>query len=319
MDIRRLEIFIAVAEAGSITRAAEILGKSQPSVTRAIQDLEAELGFPLLERVGRRVVLSNEGVAFEEEAKLVLRSLSGLAERTRSIASGGTKPIRIGATAAIGTGILPSVLKTFAPVRSPDVFEILQLHPNMVAQEVSAGRAELGFSSMPLDVPGVSIHRLYMAHAVAALPARHALAKHKTVPLQAFDGSRVVTMLDPEKFRGQVSRAMSEQGIQEGSAVRVNNSYTALQFVQRAGRLAIIDPLTAYGVNLQGVAIRPVDTPLPFYWGAVISTGRPLRPVVEEFMNAVEETARSLIPDFRRIDPGSLNDVDAADNAIRQT
>ena len=317
MNIRRLEIFLAVAKSGSITKAAGLLGRSQPTVTRTIQELEVELGFALLERVGRRIVLSNEGVAFEEEAKLVLKSLTGLAERTRSIASGATRPIRLASTAAIGTGILPSALKRFSPARPPKEIEIAQLQPNVVALEVSAGRAEAGYSSMPLDVPGLSVHRLYMAHDVAALPARHRLAKLKTVPLDAFDGCHMATMLDPEKFQGKVARAMEALGVKEGSAVRTNSAYAALQLVRRAGLLAIVDPVTAHGVSLTGVVIRPIDTPLPFYWGAVTPSGRPPRPIVEELIDAVEDTAKALIPDFVRLDPSALNDVRSIDETPR--
>ena len=81
METRDLQTFLAVAASGSITKAAEMLGRSQPSVTRTIQDLEAELGFELLHRAGRRVQLSEEGVAFEEEARRLLMSFTELATR----------------------------------------------------------------------------------------------------------------------------------------------------------------------------------------------------------------------------------------------
>ncbi|EIM72306.1 lysr family transcription regulator [Nitratireductor aquibiodomus RA22] len=60
METRDLQTFLAVAETGSITKAAVLLERSQPSVTRTIQELEAKLGFSLLQRAGRRVMLSDE-------------------------------------------------------------------------------------------------------------------------------------------------------------------------------------------------------------------------------------------------------------------
>ena len=83
MEIRDLKIFLAVAETGSITKAAELLERSQPSVSRTIQDLEADLGFALLRRVGRGIMLSDEGLVFEEEARQILNAVSGVAARTK--------------------------------------------------------------------------------------------------------------------------------------------------------------------------------------------------------------------------------------------
>src|SRR6478735_2288035 len=63
MDLRRLRLFLAVVDGGGMTRAAEAEHVSQPSVSQAIRELEAELGTPLFHRVGRRVVLAAAGAA----------------------------------------------------------------------------------------------------------------------------------------------------------------------------------------------------------------------------------------------------------------
>src|SRR5882757_1237945 len=63
MDLRRLRLFLAVVDGGGMTRAAEAEHVSQPSVSQAIHELEAELGTPLFHRVGRRVVLTADPVA----------------------------------------------------------------------------------------------------------------------------------------------------------------------------------------------------------------------------------------------------------------
>ena len=110
METRDLQTFLAVAASGSITKAADMLGRSQPAVTRTIQDLEAELGFQLLHRVGRRVQLSEEGAAFEEEARRLLMSFTELAARAKMIAAGRGRTLQIVTTSAIGTGLLPMAL-----------------------------------------------------------------------------------------------------------------------------------------------------------------------------------------------------------------
>ena len=75
MDLRRLRLFLAVVDDGGMTRAAEAEHVSQPSVSQAIRELEAELGTPLFHRVGRRVVLTAAGEALVEPARQVLRDV----------------------------------------------------------------------------------------------------------------------------------------------------------------------------------------------------------------------------------------------------
>lgn len=72
MDVRSMQYFLAIAQEGSFTKAAEILHMTQPPLSRQIKDLEAELGVVLFDRSGRCVTLTEEGVAFREKAQEVV-------------------------------------------------------------------------------------------------------------------------------------------------------------------------------------------------------------------------------------------------------
>lgn len=303
MQTRDLETFLAVAASGSITKAADVLGRSQPSVTRTIQDLEAELGFGLLLRIGRRVQLSDEGVAFEEEARRLLMSFTELAARAKLIAGGAGRILQIVTTSAIGTGLIPAAMAELEGVELPHETHLGQFLPSVVAQELRSGRAEIGFSSLPLSTPGLDVLRLYAAPDVVALREDDALAGLEVVPLSAFAGRRLVTLLDPLRFQAHVARALAARGVESGPVIRTNIAYGALQIVRRTGVAAIIDPLTAYGLDLPNVVIRPLDTVIRFYWGVLAPEKRPLRPVATALMNAVEAVARRSIGGFEKLDP----------------
>ena len=75
LDIRHLRYFLAVAEAGSFSRAADRLGISQPSVSQQMRDLEAGLRVPLFQRRGKRILLTPRGLIFQEHARAVLPQL----------------------------------------------------------------------------------------------------------------------------------------------------------------------------------------------------------------------------------------------------
>ncbi|MBB3962966.1 LysR family transcriptional regulator [Rhizobium metallidurans] len=303
METRDLQTFLAVAASGSITKAADLLGRSQPSVTRTIQDLETELGFELLHRIGRRVQLSEEGVAFEEEARRLLMSFSELAARAKTIAAGKGRILQIVATSAIGTGLIPRAMAELKDVQLPHETHLGQFIPSVVAQEVRGGRAELGFSSMPLDTPGLDVLRLYSAPDVAALHEDDPLAKLDIVPLTELAGRRVATLLNPLRFQLHIARALAARGIETGPVIRTNTAYGALQIVRQAGIPAIIDPVTAYGISQPGVIIRPIDETVPFYWGVLAASKKPLRPVAQALIEAVEAVAERSIIGFAKLDP----------------
>ncbi|GGE32397.1 LysR family transcriptional regulator [Agaricicola taiwanensis] len=303
METRDLQTFLAVAASGSITKAAEMLGRPQPSVTRTIQELEQELGFHLLHRVGRRVQLSEEGVAFEQEARRLLMSFTELAARAKAIAAGKGRILQIAATSAIGTGLLPHALARLDEGQLPQETHVGQFQPSVVAQEVRAGRAEVGFSSLPLDTPGLQVLRLYSVPDVVALQADDPLVKLDVVPLTAFAGRRIVTMLDPMRFQRHIAEALAARGVETGPVIRTNVSYAALQMVREMAVPAVIDPVTAYGLSLPGVVIRPIDGAAPFRWGVIAPQGRPVRPLAMALIDAVEAAAREKIPGLEVLDP----------------
>ncbi|MEJ6781039.1 LysR family transcriptional regulator [Aminobacter sp. Piv2-1] len=303
MEIRDLQTFLAVAASGSITKAADLLGRSQPSVTRTIQDLEAELGFELLHRVGRRVQLSEEGIAFEEEARRLLMSFTELAARAKTIAAGKGRLLQIATTSAIGTGLIPTALAELKDEDFPQETHLGQFLPSVVAQEVRTGRAEIGFSSLPLDTPGLNVLRLYSAPDVIALRDDDPLAKLDVLPLSALAGRRLATLLNPLRFQLHVSKALTARGIETGPVIRTNTAYGAMQIVRHTGVAAIVDPLTAYGLSLPGVVIRPIDETVLFHWGVLAAGSRPLRPVAQALIEAVEAVAERSITGFKKLDP----------------
>jgi hypothetical protein len=109
LDLRQLDAFAAVMSAGSITGAARLLGRSQPAVTRLIQDLEANLGFELLHRNGPRITPTDQGLLFHDEVERLLVGLKHIADRAQAIAKLRVPTIEIAAIPALAAGIIPKL------------------------------------------------------------------------------------------------------------------------------------------------------------------------------------------------------------------
>ncbi|MEM1075735.1 MAG: LysR family transcriptional regulator [Pseudomonadota bacterium] len=121
MELRHLRYFVAVADYGGISHAAERLNIAQPAVSRQIRDLEAELGVELLIREGRRVILSDAGRSFADRARAILAASSSAADEALRIARGEAGCLRIGLLeSASWSGHLPLALNRFSRTY-PDV------------------------------------------------------------------------------------------------------------------------------------------------------------------------------------------------------
>lgn len=302
MEVTALETFVAVAEVGSITGAAGRLGRSQPTISRTIQDLEQQLGFALLTRQGRTAQLTEEGLIFEEEARRLLAAFEELDHRVRSIAAGSGRRLSVASTAAIGNGILPDVINSLPDEALPDEIQLAQYFPEIVAQEVRAGRADLGFCSLPVDLRGLRVQRVFTSNIVVAVRDTDPLASADTVSLEALCKRRVVTMLRRLRVPQLVAQEMRHRGIQPRQIIRTNVSYSALQLVQRADAVAIIDPVSAYCIPAPGVTIRRLDTDLRFVWGAITAERFPHRAITSQIISDVEKIALARIPNLQAHD-----------------
>lgn len=113
MNIRQIETFFAVAEAGSFRRAAELLHRSQSVVSVHVQQLEEELGVPLLERTTRRVSLTPEGRTLLTRCKGVLADLKEVAQQLREESNLRRGRVSIGTAPSISTHRLPPIIAAY--------------------------------------------------------------------------------------------------------------------------------------------------------------------------------------------------------------
>ena len=153
MDIRTMECFVAVVEAGAITRAAERLHMSQPPLTVRLKTLEAELGVELLHRHGRGVEPTAAGRLFAERARRLLTEVDSTAEAVRSVGHGISGHLTI----AVGGSVAPNLLANLVGRLSSEAPElsvaVTDRHDAAVLDRVLHGEADAGLLHlMPIDL-----------------------------------------------------------------------------------------------------------------------------------------------------------------------
>ncbi|HEY1846598.1 MAG TPA: LysR family transcriptional regulator [Buttiauxella sp.] len=190
MELRYLRYFVAVAQSRNFTRAAEILGISQPPLSQQIQRLEREVGTPLLRRLTRGVELTQAGEAFYQDACQILAHSDAALEKARGIARGLNGKLSLGITSS--NAFYPSIFSLLSrfQTRYPAI-ELLQKEANMAAlmQDLEEGYLDLAFVRLPCE----SSKRFNLKF-IAEEPM--VIALHKDHPLAAMGELNLQTLRD---------------------------------------------------------------------------------------------------------------------------
>lgn len=178
IDLRRLRAFVALAEEGHVTRAAERLGMQQPPLTRLLQSLEADLGVLLMHRLPRGVRPTEAGKVLLDEARIILARADGVAAMVHRAARGEQGHLAIGFTSSAALHpIVPKMLRAFRE-NLPQVS--VSLEEAGTAELVDAllhERLDAAFIRSPVGrTPGLRIDSVLEEPMLVALPVGHRLA-----------------------------------------------------------------------------------------------------------------------------------------------
>jgi DNA-binding transcriptional LysR family regulator len=181
-DIRQLRYFVAVAEERHFGRAAERLGIAQPPLSRAIRELERQLGVELLQRTTRQVMITPAGETLLRDARVALDAVSAAARRARNV--GSDQPLlRVAIKADFDAGLLPSILEAYKA--EPEALPVDLLFGTRGAQvpALHDGRADVAILPLPYDDSGVDWEPLLTEPRLLAVAATDPLARRSRLRL----------------------------------------------------------------------------------------------------------------------------------------
>ena len=192
MDLQQLRAFVAIAEAGGVTRAAERLHLSQPAVSRQLQMLESELGVSVFERAGRRLRITADGEELLRRVRLILAETDSLRDRARALQAGDTGVLKIGATPPMIETVLSGFLQGYRR-RHPDVeVHIIEDGGSSLAERLDRGDVHLAY--VPAGNDRHAGRLLYPIHVVAAVPASSELARHRVLDIASLAGKQLLAL-----------------------------------------------------------------------------------------------------------------------------
>jgi LysR family transcriptional regulator, nitrogen assimilation regulatory protein len=232
VDIKQLKALVTVVEAGSVTRAAELLRVVQPAVTRQIQALEHELGVPLFERTRQGMRPTPAGVTMAERARRALMEL----DRARSELA----PAPDAVTGIVSVGLLESTAGLLA---EPLVTAVLRAHPGIELRIVTAysghlqgwlddGDLDVSLLYSLTDIPSLNVRTLVREKLWAIAPLSDGLSAERPVPVASLAAHRLVMPAPGHALRILIDQAVAQAQIEIDVAVQTNSMDLQQRFVR---------------------------------------------------------------------------------------
>lgn len=186
MELRHLRYFVAVAEALSFTKAAERLHLAQPSLTRQIKDLEAEISVPLFDRAGKRISLTREGESFLLDARRLLAECAQSVQAVQRMSRAEASQLNIGYVANVYHDLLPATLGAFRKACPRTALNLFDMTPAEQYDALDQRKIDLGFVYLRARPTGKDLQWAGVGHDVimAVVAAGNPLAQKAKIDLK---------------------------------------------------------------------------------------------------------------------------------------
>lgn len=270
MRIGYLQALRAVMETGSVTQAAQRMSRTQPQVSRLIAMLEDELGFALFLRQGRRLVPTQDGIQFYEEAKPILSGFDDVSRIAKDIRTRKDAWLKIIAQPYLAHGILPAAIADFART-NPNARVSLEIRSRAeVGQWIAGQQFDLGIAALPIEAQAVRSEAFARVRVVAALPKGHRLAERAAISAQDLTDEPFVALKPFTLLRHYVDDQFSRAGLKPVIRAETSSGLSACQLVARGLGVTLADPLIAHGV--EGLLMKRWEPDLRLTYGFLFPT-----------------------------------------------
>ncbi len=272
MELRHLRYFQAVAEELSFSKAARRLRIAQPALSRAVQEMERELGTQLIERERRAPRLTPAGAVLLHETALILERLDESMRRVRRTAKGEEGELKLGYIGPPTRMFLSRLLKEYGK-RFPRVTVILEERtPERVWEMVSKGRLSVGLTRPVLAHEALGLQTLLLREEkfCAAVPKDHAWAKMTSLPWKKLAGESLVILARREGAGSHdaIQAACAEGGFAPRVAHTPSLIGTILQYVEAGAGIGVV-PESTMSKNIALIPLKPQQTiPLVMVWAS---------------------------------------------------
>jgi DNA-binding transcriptional LysR family regulator len=294
MRLRHIEVFYAVYSCRSVTRAAEVLKVSQPSISKVLAHAEQQLGFPLFNRVRGKLVPTSEAKQLFIQVSQVNEEVDRLRKLATHLRLMERGTIRIAATPAFGIDFLPGAIASYRETHEDVKFSLETLRHEELSGYLMDSRIDVGLAFDPGDLPGISGELLGYGRFVVLAPTDMDLGPPGPLRLEDLADLPFIRLDNQGALDRFLTAHIEASEIHLKSVVTAGSYQLAKAFVAHGMGVCIADEVTAYSRSHQGVVIRELEPVLEFRISALHKDREPTSLVCSDFI----EHLKSCLHDF---------------------
>ena len=255
-DLRHIRAFLALARAGSFTRAAVELHVSQPTLTVQIQQLEIEVGVKLFDRNKRHVALTQAGRDLLIPLERILIDVEAIAASTDELLAHRRGLVTVAALPSVAAGILPRAIRKLSESFPGITVRVFDGVASAVAAMVRAGQVDFGISSQTYGDRELTSDVLIMDRLCAVVATDHPLAKKRSMTLHELARHPLILMLKDSSSRQIVDLAFNREGLVSNVAYETTYGTTVAGLAQAGLGVGILPESMVGSSRLQQLSIR---------------------------------------------------------------
>jgi DNA-binding transcriptional LysR family regulator len=257
MEIRQLRAFLAIAELGTFTAAAQRVHVTQAAISMQIRQLENELGSKLFVRAPRRVMLTEAGEHLLQRARQILRDHDAALDEIAELAGAERGRLRVGsASAMVTTDVLPELLKELRKQHAHAEVTVASGTSEALVQQILSGELDLAFVSLPVEARGINTERLSQDQLVAIASPLHRLAKQRTVSAYTLAGEKLILGERGGNTRRLIDQFFAQAGVTLHVAMELSRQAAIRRMVEEDMGVGIVPLLTVVDEVEKGRLVR---------------------------------------------------------------
>jgi len=237
MEIHQLTYFVAVAETGSFSRAAERCNIAQPSLSQQIQKLEQELGEPLFDRLTRRVVLTDAGRSLLPRATTILAELQDIKHSMNQEADSSRGMLNVGFIPTMAPFVLPKVIQRFSKEFPQARLAVHEDLTESLVRELVDGKLDVGITSAPIHNKLIRTQELLTEPLWVASSKKHDIITSADIHIKELDDFPFIALSEMHCLGEQVQSFCYQQHLE-------------LKIVCHTSQLATVQNCVALGLGI---------------------------------------------------------------------
>jgi LysR family cyn operon transcriptional activator len=300
LELRHLRYFLAVAEAGSFSRAADRLGISQPNVSQQMRDLEISLRVSLFQRKGKRIMLTANGQVFANHARGILRQVELVLQEISAEPGQIRGSLHLGVVPILNVALMPQLLGKFAAHHPGISLNVEEISSTDIETALEEGRMDVGLGFLTRHSPNLRYEPLCTDQFGLIVHTSHRWARRRVIDIGELHQERILQLPDTFVMRRMSDAVCREHQVRPRTVAEINAIETLLRSLAPLNAAALMPKIALHGAtNLTAIKLKGKNLALEIGLLRLIDSG--VNNAVSEFTKLAREFVPKIIADRGRV------------------